>query len=116
MTVRNQLARELHDQLGHTIIMTLSSIDRIEKDNIDEQRWLKLDELMVSVSDLLQRSLPDKKVTDEINQHKISTYGVAAILKDLQSDSIQAGIEVEFDIQGSSEKIPASHFHDINQI
>lgn len=114
MTVRNQLARELHDQLGHTIIMALSSIDRIDKDNLD--RWDQLDELMKNVSELLQRSLPEKNSQyDEVQiQNKI--FGISAILSELKQDAVQAGIQVEFDIQGPADEVPADHLHDLSQI
>lgn len=116
MTVRNQLARELHDQLGHTIIMALSSIDRIdrEKDNVD--RWEQLDELMKNVSELLQRSLPEKNGQYDAFELKDRIFGISAILSELKQDSVQAGIQVEFDIQGPADDVPADHLHDLSQI
>lgn len=116
MTVRNQLARELHDQLGHTIIMALSSIDRIEKEDEDSKRWSQLDELMVNVSDLLQRSLPENESVKDAYDLKDKIFGVSAVLAELQRESTQAGIEVEFDIQGPADDIPLEHLHDLSQI
>jgi signal transduction histidine kinase len=116
MTVRNQLARELHDQLGHTIIMALSSIDRIEKEKDNEDKWTQLEELMKSVSELLQRSLPEKNGTNGALELKDRIFGVSAILTELQQDSNKAGIRVEFDIQGPAEDVPADHLHDLSQI
>lgn len=116
MTVRNQLARELHDQLGHTIIMALSSIDKIEKENGEEERWSHLNELMHNVSDLLQRSLPDKNGLQETYEQKDRIYGISAILAELQQESIQAGIQVDYDIQGPIENLPTEHLHDLNQV
>lgn len=116
MTVRNQLARELHDQLGHTIIMALSSIDRIEKEKDNEDKWTQLEELMKSVSELLQRSLPEKNGTNGALELNDRIFGVSAILTELQQDSNKAGIRVEFDIQGPAEDVPADHLHDLSQI
>lgn len=110
MTIRNQLARELHDQLGHTIIMTISALEKIEKLPDDSQRWIELENLSAHLADLLQKSgNEDGSAVDE-NQT------ISRIFENLKHENQNSGITLITDIQGNTTAIPVKHYHDILQI
>jgi PAS domain S-box-containing protein len=110
MTIRNQLARELHDQLGHTIIMTISALEKIERMPDDDNRWLELENLRDHLIDLLQRTSDEDNAAIDENQN------VSRIFETLKQENQKSGLVLVTDIQGNATIIPAHHNHDILQI
>lgn len=111
MSIRNQLARELHDQLGHTIIMALSALEQIDQLSDEDERWNELDLLREHLSLQLQRAVPadpedTSRFVDSVNR----------MFESLKKESEKAGVRLSIDVQGKSSLIPAEHTHDLLQI
>ncbi|MDD4682134.1 MAG: PAS domain-containing protein [Eubacteriales bacterium] len=116
MTVRNQLAREIHDQLGHTIIMTLSALEQIEKKSNENERWLEIDKLSENVRMQLQRSIGSKTTELSNDQLSVNHTSIKNVLNEIKQEAENSGIRVNYDIQGSVLNIPDTHIHDLQQI
>ena len=110
MTIRNQLARELHDQLGHTIIMTISALEKIEKMADEESRWNELRNLQSHLEDLLQKSNEEEANSADDNQN------IGRIFEILKQENKRSSLVLVTDLQGSAALIPANHNHELLQI
>lgn len=118
MMVRNKLARELHDSLGHTIIILISVLERLladpetgnDQELIDQARHL----LQQARQQLPAADFAGKSANRGSKEHE--SQNLNDMIGKLSQDLSLGGIKLEKDLRGDISLIPQSHFADLIQI
>ncbi|MEA4888377.1 MAG: histidine kinase N-terminal 7TM domain-containing protein [Clostridiaceae bacterium] len=127
ITVRNQLAREMHDSLGHSLIILIALLERIQSrpDTEPEQT-----ELFGQAGQLLHQILNQLPLTQNLPpypayedhlpapaaENEVAAAALPVQLRALGNELALSGVSLEMDCRGPVEQIPAAHESEILQI
>ena len=119
IVVRNRLAREMHDLLGHTLIILISVLERMRKASPDEI----IKEELIEESRRLIRQARNQLPRADISESKTNSSPVDPAAKNLKKlitqlsqDLSPGGVRLDQDLRGDISLIPQAHYPDLIQI
>lgn len=119
MMVRNSLAREMHDSLGHTLIILISVLERLISTSADEPQYQELVREACTLVSRAAGQLPPAGQTDAESQQTgadPAAQSLAAMLDELGRDLNPGGVRLEKELRGEIGRIPADHYRQLRQI
>ena len=113
IVVRNQIAREMHDSLGHTLIILISMLEKyLDREQSDQASDVQI----IQAIELLGKA---KSQLPQQNIEPAASFADGSLQSELLNmfDQLSAtGIKLESDFRGQLERVPAKHQQDLIQI
>ena len=109
--VRNRLAREMHDSIGHKLIILMALLQRVECEEDTSEKVLK------EAAELLRQVLQHLSLTSGQEQEDAPQPGwLARQIESLAKDLALTGTRLETTIRGGPDRIPQSHHSQLLQV
>jgi signal transduction histidine kinase len=105
---RNRLAREIHDGLGH--YLTAINLQAQVISTLLAQDPERAQQALTRMQGMIQETLDDvRRSVAALRSEPISGVNLLEALVTLAEDSRDAGLEIEFTVNGEARRLPAAH-------
>ncbi|NLM78104.1 MAG: hypothetical protein GX173_08470, partial [Ruminococcaceae bacterium] len=109
--VRNRLAREMHDSIGHKLIILMALLQRVECEEDTSEKVLK------EAAELLRQVLQHLSLTSGQEQDVAPQPGwLTRQIENLAKDLALTGTRLETTIRGGPDRIPQTHHSQLLQV
>lgn len=115
MVVRNRLAREMHDSIGHTLIILIAILERVVDKKIQMEQDRQQEMLKEAVT-MMEQVLQGLTVIPMNKREEAASGQLAEAIRTLSRDTALSGTHLETDLRGAIDQIPKDHAVELIQI